>query len=167
MNFRRAFGAGALGAVVMSFLMAVGRYAGMTELNLEMGLGSMITMTINSGTWVVGLVVHLIAGGIVGLIYAAVFEHVARGATAGLGGAFGAIHSAISGVLLMMMPAVHPLMSTTPGVGQLQAPGPFGISYGLATAAAFVILHIIYGAIVGGAYVVRPKHRVMEIPRAA
>jgi hypothetical protein len=141
-----AFLAGVIGGAVMILLMMVARAAGMTEMNLAMVLGSMITRETTAGTWALGFVMHLVISGLIALIYAAVFEAIRR-SNWFLGLIGGAIHAVIGGVLFGYLPPIHPLI---PDV--IAAPGAFAVNYGMPTAVAFVVLHLMYGMIVGGMY---------------
>lgn len=141
-----AFLAGVIGGAVMILIMIIARAAGMTEMNMAMVLGSMITQQTTAGTWALGFVMHLVISGLIALIYAAVFEAIRR-SNWFLGLIGGAIHAVIAGFVLLWMPAIHPLMPDT-----ITAPGAFAINYGMTTAVAFVILHLIYGMIVGSLY---------------
>ena len=49
---------------------------------------------------------------------------------------------------LGMMPMVHPRIRD----GELQAPGAFALSYPKGTAMGFLMLHLIYGVLVGVFY---------------
>jgi hypothetical protein len=141
-----AFLAGVIGGAVMILGVAIARAAGLTDLNLAMIWGSMITEDTTAGTWVLGVVIHLVVSGLIALIYAAIFEAIRR-SNWFLGLIGGAIHAVIGGLVFSALPGIHPLMPDT-----IAAPGAFGINYGAATAAAFVVLHLIYGLIVGGMY---------------
>ncbi|MGE0129052.1 MAG: DUF6789 family protein [Blastocatellales bacterium] len=159
MNYGRAFGAGALGGLVMTILMALGRMMGMTEMNLEMALGSMMTQNISSATWVMGFIMHLVISGLIALIYAAGFEYVTHRSNWLLGAGFGAIHTIIAGIVMGMMGGIHPLMAPPPAPeGYLMAPGFFASNFGPMTVMAFIVLHLIYGAIVGAMYRVTAEH---------
>jgi hypothetical protein len=68
-----------------------------------------------------------------------------------IGLVLGAGHALLAGMLLPVLGAAHPLVRA----GSLPAPGPFATGIGGGSAAAlFVLLHLLYGAIVGSAYVV-------------
>jgi len=125
---------------------AIARAAGITDLNLGILWGSIFTQNTSSGTWVLGSIIHLIVSGLIALIYAAVFEAI-RGSNWFTGLIGGAVHAVIGGLLLSALPAIHPAI---PDV--IRDPGAFAINYGFATAALFVIGHLIYGIIVGGMY---------------
>jgi hypothetical protein len=49
---------------------------------------------------------------------------------------------------LAMMPMLHPQIRA----GRMQAPGLLALSLGMPTAVGFVVLHIVFGATVGGLY---------------
>ncbi len=154
MNYGRAFLAGVIGGAVMSLLMFMGRMMGMTTMNLEMAIGSMITQTVGSTSWILGFVMHLMISGLIALIYAFGFENVTHKAGWLTGAGFGLIHLIIAGLVMGMMGSIHPLMVASQPVpeGRLLAPGFFAMNFGMMTTVAFIMLHIIYGAIVGAMY---------------
>jgi hypothetical protein len=166
MNYGKAFKAGMIGAAVMTVLMIIARTLNLTTLNIEMALGSMLTQQISTGSWMLGLAMHLIVGGILAQLYAFGFEVLTHRTSAWIGAGFSLVHTVIAGGVMAMLGAIHPLMLN----GQIMAPGPFAINYGTLTAAAFVALHIIYGACVGGLYTMRRRGEVRsstQLPRAA
>ena len=164
MNYGKAFKAGMFGAAVMTVLMVIARTLEVTTLNIEMALGSMLTQQISTSSWMLGLVMHLIVGGLLAQLYAFGFEVLTKRASAWIGAGFSLVHTAIAGGVMAMLGSIHPLMMN----GQLLAPGPFAINYGTLTAAAFVALHLIYGACVGSLYSMRPEVRAStQMPRAA
>jgi hypothetical protein len=146
MKYGKAFGAGVLGAVVMTALMAMARAMGM-PVNLEMVLGTMMGGAPSLASWIMGFIIHLMAGGIFALIYAVGFEYWTHCADWLVGLGFGVIHTLFSSVLLAMIPAMHPLVPE-----QMPAPGPFMSNLGMMGVLAFFMLHLIYGAIVGAMY---------------
>jgi hypothetical protein len=146
MKIGRAFLGGMIGALVMTAVAGILRLVGM-PINLEMMQGSMLLGTVSPAAWVLGLVVHLIIGGVIGIVYAAIFEYAMHHASAGLGLAIGAVHAVISGIFLAFVPALHPLVPEL-----LPAPGVFMLSLGALGVLLFVGLHLMYGAVVGGYY---------------
>jgi hypothetical protein len=65
------------------------------------------------------------------------------------GALFGAVHGVLAGLAFGMMPALHPRM----GDGEeLPAPGLFGHNLGAAVPMAIILLHVVFGAVVGGVY---------------
>ncbi|MEX0799212.1 MAG: hypothetical protein WD025_07190 [Bacteriovoracaceae bacterium] len=143
--YGRAFGYGILGAFIMTVLMALMRWVGMTTFNLPMFLGSMLTQEFNASTWVVGFIWHLINGGIFGLVYAAVFKGVGK-ASAGKGTLLGFVHWLVFSAAAAFSPGIHPLIPS-----EIVAPGFFVINYGVFTAVGGLALHLIYGYVVGNA----------------
>src|SRR5918996_4165907 len=146
MKYGKAFGAGVVGAVVMTVIMAMARAMGM-PVNLELMLGTMMGGPPSLATWILGFIIHLVAGGIFALIYAAGFEYLTHRADWLVGVGFGFIHSLFAGLLMAMMPAMHPLIPE-----QMPAPGAFMSNMGLMGVVAEIMLHLIYGAIVGAMY---------------
>jgi hypothetical protein len=95
------------------------------------------------GSWLVGIVFHLVDSVLLGLLYAVtIYPHVAHGSIpAGI--AAGLAYSALLWVVLAML-IVMPLMGS----------GPFGSRTGSwKPAAASLLIHLAYGAILGGVYV--------------
>jgi hypothetical protein len=124
MKYGKAFAAGIVGAIAMTIIMVMARAMGMPA-NLEMMLGTMMGNPPSAMAWVIGLIMHLIAGGV-----------------------FGVIHTLFSGlVVLGMLPAIHPLVPE-----MMAAPGVFMANLGVEGVVAFVALHLIYGAMVGAMY---------------
>lgn len=163
MNFGKAFLAGVVGGAVMTVMVAMGRMIGMTQMNLEMALGSMMTQTISTMSWVMGLVMHLIISGLIACLYAVGFEYVTHRAGWLIGVGFSIIHIIIGGTVMGMMGNIHPMMvqAAPPPPGRLLAPGFFATNFGMMTTMAFVVLHLIYGAIVGAMYT--PVHGELGI----
>jgi len=145
-----AFVAGMIGWAVMVGLTILLRAVGATELNLSMIVGALFTAQVSAGTWVLGFVAGLIISGLIALLYAWAFEGMRR-SNWKLGVIGGAIHAVIGGIFFGFMPLFHPAM---PNI--ITPTGFFAANYGAVTAVGFVVLHLIYGAIVGGMY--RPVH---------
>lgn len=137
-----SFGVGVLGAAAMSLLMALARGMGLTQMNLEMMLGTMLASP-SGGTRFLGFVWHLINGGIFALIYAAGFKALGR-ASASLGLGFGTIHWVVAGVFMGMVPLMHPMIPE-----MMAPPGYFGVNGGAFDFVAELMLHWVYGGIVG------------------
>jgi len=72
----------------------------------------------------------------------------------------GGAHAILAGMILPLLGATHPLVRA----GSLPSPGPFGSGMGGASTAIFILLHLLFGAIVGRAYVVLSP--ALEEPRA-
>jgi hypothetical protein len=145
-----AFVAGMIGWAVMVGLTILLRAVGATELNLNMIIGSLFTGQVSAGTWILGFVAGLIISGLIALIYAWAFEGM-RKSNWRLGVIGGAIHAVIGGIVFGVLPSFHPAMPNL-----ITPTGFFAANYGAVTAVGFVVLHLVYGAIVGGMY--RPVH---------
>lgn len=145
MNTGKAFIAGVAGGAAMSVLTALGRMMGM-HANIEMMLGTMVA---DPGTtaWAIGLVMHLMFSGLIALIYAWGFEHVTHKAGWAVGAGFGVIHVVIAGVVMGMIPLMHPRMPNP-----VMPPGFFMLNMGIIGPIALLMLHLVYGAIVGAMY---------------
>jgi len=149
LGWNRAVNAGLYGAAATTALMLVVRALGLSGLNLELFLGSMVTQTLGFGPWALGLGIHLVIGAGFGVAYAALMETFERsGSRAGL--AIGAVHALLAGMLLPLLGAAHPLVRS----GSLPPPGPFAAGTGGAAPVVFILLHLLYGVIVGRTYVV-------------
>lgn len=144
MKAGKAFLAGVVGGAVMSVFLAMARAIGMPA-RLEMMMGTMF-MPEGTAAFVVGLIMHLMISGLIALIYAWGFEHVTHRAGWTMGVAFSIIHIIIGGVFMGMMPMMHPRMPP------MNPPGAFMANLGAMGVVAFVMLHMIYGAIVGAMY---------------
>lgn len=103
-----------------------------------------------------GYGLHFLAGLAFASIYYAVFRAVDE-ASWGLGAIFGLIHAIFAGTALVniLLPLVHPRMATPFNAADstplLEPPGFLLLNYGASTPAVMVIVHLLYGAIVGEA----------------
>lgn len=131
MNPARAFGAGVIGALGMSLIMIWLRAIGV-PLHIELRLASLFGTTI----WAVGFAAYLVIGGILGLIYALVFELVLHQAGVGPGLMLGACTTIFAGFFWSFF----------------SGPGQFWERFGAAGIASLFLVHFVFGAIVGGLY---------------
>lgn len=97
------------------------------------------------GWWAVGILFHLVDSVLLGLLYAVtVYPRIAHGSIP-----VGIVAGAAYGVALWLVLAMLILMP-------LMGSGPFGLRTGsLKPAAASLVLHLLFGAILGGIYVPR------------
>jgi hypothetical protein len=144
-NLASAFLAGVLGAVVVSLITFLVRLAGF-PFGFELLLGSWVTGETGYLSWLTGLLVHFAIGGLFGILYAAAFGWMRiLGARAGL--LVSILHQMIAGFALAAIPWLHPHVPAAlpePGI-YMSGSGPLGV-------ALFVVVHLIFGAAVGGAY---------------
>lgn len=142
----RAFWLGVIGGAAVTVLLTLGRMVGIPA-NIGMMLGTVTGLAPTPGTWLLGFVMHLVISGLIGLVYAAVFEYVLHqsGSAAGLGVAI--IHSIVAGLFMGLVPIINPAI---PAI--LPAPGLFLSNLGGAGVVLFFVVHLIYGWIVGAWY---------------
>lgn len=141
----RAVLAGVLGALAMSLAMFLLRLGGV-EVNLESLLGSMFEPVDRASAFMIGILLHLGVGAIAGIVYAGVFEWAVQrsGVMVGLG--LGICHGLLAGLMMSGIPAMNPL-----ALGTQSAPGPFlqNLAFG---PFVFLLLHGLFGAVVGAVY---------------
>jgi hypothetical protein len=143
--------------------MVLGRALGLTELNGELLLGSLVTHDLSPLAGAIGVALYLLSAGLVACWYAAAFRHVTQRATWGLGVLFSLVHLGMAALVLNAMGDLHPLVVRPPLpvlAGQLRAPGLFAANFGTPTVAGVVALHLVYGALVGALSQAAPRHRL-------
>lgn len=138
MNTRRAFVAGIIGAVAMSLIMVFLR-----ALGIPLHIESQLAAALGTRIWAVGLIAYLLIGAVIGLGYALVFEYVLNEAGVGPGLLVGACHTIFAGFAW----------------ATIGGPGSFWHLLGVSGIAALFMLHMTYGAIVGGLY--RTQHTLV------
>jgi hypothetical protein len=146
-----AFWAGVLGAVVMVLGMWIAYGAGATGFSFGWWWGSMVVGTTGGGAWILGFVIQLILGGLIGLLYAAIFEGIGR-SNWGWGLLGGFIQLVIGGFVLGWISDVHPAI---PAV--IPNPGFFTAYWGWASILTFCLVTLAFGMIIGGLY--EPIHQ--------
>ncbi|MBD3345884.1 MAG: hypothetical protein GF401_12545 [Chitinivibrionales bacterium] len=146
MKWSKAIYAGVLGGLVMTIILAIVRAIDI-PVNLSMLLGTLFGLEPSVGTWIVGFIVHLVISGLIALGYGWAFEHAVHHAGTWTGAALSGIHIILGGLLLGVIPALHPMVP-----GTMNAPGIFMSNLGTVGVVAFIVLHVIYGMIVGGLY---------------
>jgi hypothetical protein len=145
MKVIRSISAGIAGALAMSLAMFLMRISGI-NVSLENLLGSMLPSNEIASVWLGGFVLHLIVGGIAGLVYAFVFEVALQRSGPVIGAGMGLAHGMLAGLFMSAIPAMNPL---DPGI--TSAPGAF-LSHMTLGPLVFLLLHCIFGAVVGTVY---------------
>ena len=105
--------------------------------------------------YTLGAMVHAVMAIIIGLIYGALFYaffDAGDNAMVGWGILIGLVQWVIVGGSLAMVGNVHPLMRTR----ELQRPGAFAMNYSTMTAGGFLVLHLVFGLIMGGLFAAYP-----------
>jgi hypothetical protein len=159
MKTGKAFVAGVIGAVVMSAILWVARNAMGVPAHVETMLGTLVVPTPALTAWLVGFAIHLLIGGVIAIVYAWAFEHVTHRAGWLVGVGFGLLTALVTGLVLTIIPAIHPLIPE-----RMSAPGMFMANLGIIGIVAWYALHAIYGAIVGGMYGPVVREPVMREP---
>lgn len=145
---------GAVGTVVLTSGLRLAQELGLTRMDIPLLLGTAFSESRTRAS-VVGYAVHFANGLVFALVYAGIFEATGHaGWVFGLG--LGLVHALFSGGVLitLLMPVVHPRMgspwSDATDTPLLEPPGFMLFNYGRRTALVTVVLHLAYGAIVGG-----------------
>lgn len=146
MKVGKAIIAGLVGGVAMTVLGWIVRRLGL-EMNAEMMLGTMLGGMPGLTTWLIGFMMHLMISALIALAYAWGFERVTHRAGVVVGLGFAVVHVAIAGMVMALIPAMHPMIPE-----EMPAPGAFMANMGGTFVALFVVEHLIYGAIVGALY---------------
>lgn len=141
--------AGLIGGGVLTLLSYMGKYMMPQHMKMDM-LQMLGTMMLPAGAMAygLGLMMHASASAAFGLVYAGLFDALELEATAAWGLLFGLVHWMVAGMAMGMMPIMHPRIRS----GQMSAPGVLVLSYPAMTAAGFLMLHLVYGVVVGGLY---------------
>jgi hypothetical protein len=149
-----AVAGGVIGTVVLTTGLRAAQELGLTRMDIPFLLGTAFTDARRRAS-VIGYALHFANGILFSLVYAGIFFAVGEAGWL-FGLALGAAHAAFAGTALInvLLPAVHPRMGTpwtdaeeTP---LLEPPGFMLRNYGRRTALVNVLLHLAYGAIVGG-----------------
>ena len=145
---------GVVGTVLLTSGLRFAQEVGITRMDLPLLLGTVFTDN-RSRANVIGYAVHFVNGLLFALAYYAVFRAIDHaGWLIGLG--LGAVHAMFAGGALLgvLLPAVHPRMGTPWSDAEetplLEPPGFLLVNYGRRTAVWTLVVHIAYGAIVGG-----------------
>lgn len=145
MKIWRALLAGILGAVAMSGAMYALRLLGV-NIQLEALLGTLVEPAWGLSPWAMGFLMHLGIGAITALLYAAAFEFAVQRSGILVGGGFGVAHGMMAGLFMSGIPAMNPL-----GPPTSTYPGAFlsNVAFG---PILFLLVHFVFGAVVGLAY---------------
>ena len=148
-NIGAAIIAGVVATVVMTIVMYMGR-AMMPQqmpMNILHMLGTMMTRS-TGPAYVMGTMMHGVMGIVFALIHVAVFVAFGLEALLAWGILFGVVHWVIAGMGMGMMGTMHPVMRS----GEMMAPGPFVKNLPMMNVMGFLMVHVIYGLVVGRIY---------------
>lgn len=145
---------GLVGTVVLTSGLRIAQELGWTRMDIPLLLGTVFTDN-RSRASVLGYLAHFVNGLLFALVYYGIFRAVGHAGWA-FGAVLGVVHAAFSGGVLVtvLLPAVHPRMGTPWSDAEdtpiLEPPGFLLVNYGRRTAIWTLVLHVVYGAIVGG-----------------
>jgi hypothetical protein len=149
-----ALAGGLVGTVVLTSGLRIAQELGWTRMDIPLLLGTALTDN-RSRASVFGYALHFVNGLLFALVYYAIFRAVGH-AGWGFGAALGLVHAMFSGgaLITVLLPAIHPRMGTPWSDAEetplLEPPGFMLVNYGRRTALWTIVVHIAYGAIVGG-----------------
>lgn len=158
--------AGLIGGGLMSVILYMGiiMMPQQMKMNLFMMLGSMM-LPVGAGAFAMGAMIHAGMSVVFGLVHGAVFAIAdIDSAEAAWGLLFGLVHWAIVGMALGMLPLMHPriryegrrLIPQARGNPNseelLDPPGFYALGYPMMTAMGFLMLHLLFGVVVGALY---------------
>ncbi|MCO1597487.1 hypothetical protein M8C17_20255 [Micromonospora sp. RHAY321] len=143
---------GLVATAALTAVLITAQLAGLTRLDFPLVLGTLVTEDPDRAR-IVGFFIHLCAGQGFALGYAATFALLDR-ATWWIGALLGTVHVGIAlTVLLPLLPGVHPRMASQragpASTAVLEPPGLFAVNYGIQTPAVVVVVHVIYGVVLG------------------
>jgi len=149
-----ALAGGAVGTVVLTNGLRIAQARGWTRMDIPLLLGTIFTDNRGRAS-AVGYAVHFANGLLFALGYYAIFKAVGHAGWA-FGAILGVVHAALGGGVLVtvLLPAVNPRMGTPWSDAEetpiLEPPGFLLVNYGRRTAIWTLVVHVAYGAIVGG-----------------
>lgn len=153
MSIWSALVGGFLGTVILTTALSAASELRITRIDLPFLLGTAVTED-RTRAKVLGYGLHFIAGLFFALLYWVVFLVLGRAGWL-LGMAIGLVHGlfASSGLVNILLPAIHPRMGTTFAAADtsplLEPPGFLMLNYGRATPIVTLLAHLVYGAIIG------------------
>ena len=144
--------------IVLTSLTLAAQSLGLTRIDMPFIIGTMVTADRDRAK-VIGYAMHLFNGWVFAIVYALFFENLHK-ATWWFGAAIGAVQGVVVVVaLLPLLPGVHPRMVSDfrgpEPTRLLEPPGFLSTNYGRMTPLITILVHAVYGAILGAFYVLR------------
>jgi hypothetical protein len=148
-----ALAGGLVGTVVLTSGLRIAQAAGWTRMDIPLLLGTIFTDD-RSRASVIGYAIQFVNGLLFSLVYYAIFRAVGHAGWL-FGAILGLVHGAFfGGALVIVLPTIHPRMGTLWSDAEetpiLEPPGFLLVNYGRRTAIWTLVVHVAYGAIVGG-----------------
>jgi len=154
MSLWGALAGGVVGTIVLTSGLRIAQELGLTRMDIPLLLGTVFTDN-RSRASVIGYAVHFVNGLLFAVGYYAIFRAVDHAGWI-FGALLGVVHASFSGgaLVTVLLPAVHPRMGTPWSDSEetpiLEPPGFMLVNYGRRTALWTLLVHVAYGAIVGG-----------------
>jgi hypothetical protein len=149
-----AIAGGFIGTLVLTSGLRAASELRLTRVDLPFLLGTAF-LADRTRAKALGYLLHFVAGQVFALIYYAIFAAIDESGWL-LGALFGFVHAVFAGTALVnvLLPAVHPRMGTPSTAADssplLEPPGFLMLNYGRSTPLVTVVVHVVYGSIVGG-----------------
>ncbi len=149
MRIGRALLFGLVGSMAISFVSALLRRIGL-NIDFELILGTVVGLPPGREAFAAGLGIHLVIGCAFGVLYGWLFERVWAHGGASTGAILGIVHAALLGMFFGLTPQFDPYV----GAHAVPDPGPYFVHTGAGGLGVVVwfLLHVLFGAIVGGGY---------------
>ena len=150
MDYPATIGAGLLGGVVMGAVlyMGIAIMPGQMKMNLFYLLGSMMFRD-KAVIYIAGAMAHASMSVVFALIHIGIYDALDVDSNlAAWGLLFGFVHYLVVGMALGMLKMMHPRIRS----GDVQAPGAYAMAYPAGTAVGFLMLHLLFGVLVGALY---------------
>jgi hypothetical protein len=148
-----ALAGGFVGTVVLTTGLRAATELRLTRIDLPFLLGTAFTSD-RLRAKALGYALHFIAGLMFAALYYLMFRATGESSW-WLGALFGLIHGlfAASALVDILLPLVHPRMGSAASAARSQAllepPGFLLLNYGASTPAVTLVVHLVYGALVG------------------
>ncbi|MBT4125095.1 MAG: hypothetical protein HOJ22_03030 [Chloroflexi bacterium] len=149
-NSSAALTAGILGGLAMLVPIYLGRMMMPEQMKMDLlkMLGTMM-MPVGGMTYGVGLMIHLVMSLIFASAHAAFYLWLDIESSYAIGIVFGIVHFIGTGMFFGMIgPSIHRGIKD----GAVAAPGFFALKLGMPTAMGALVVHILFGLLVGGLY---------------
>ena len=148
-----ALAGGFVGTLVLTTGLRAATGLRLTRIDLPFMLGTAFTPD-RVRAKALGYLLHFVAGLAFAALYYAVFSAIDESSW-WLGALFGLVHGlfAVGALVSILLPLVHPRMGSAETAADsrplLEPPGFLMMNYGASTPAVALLLHTVYGAIVG------------------
>jgi hypothetical protein len=149
-NSPAALSAGIIGGLAMLIPIYLGRMMMPEQMKMDLlkMLGTMM-MPVSGMTYGIGLVIHLVMSLVFASAHAAFYLWLDIESSYAIGIVFGIVHFIGTGIFFGMLGSV-----VHRGIRErvVEAPGYFALKLGLPTAMGALVVHILFGLLVGGLY---------------